>query len=82
MKLFTNLVNQIKQNNEFDSLRAETIRYDTDDVTNFPNMTFLKLKGLNNGQKFYIQGLYTDTMIQNYLDDIEDKIEYFVEEYV
>jgi len=82
MKLFTNLVNQIKQNNEFDSLRAETIRYDTDDVVNFPNMTFLKLKGLNNGQKFYIQGLYTDTMIENYLDDIEEKIDYFVEEYV
>jgi hypothetical protein len=81
MKLFTNLVNQIKQNNEFDSLRAESTRYDTD-VVNFPNMTFLKLKGLNNGQKFYIQGLYTDTMIENYLDDIEDKIEYFVEEYV
>jgi len=81
MKLFTNLVNQIKQNNEFDSLRAETTRYDSD-VVNFPNMTFLKLKGLNNGQKFYIQGLYTDTMIENYLDDIEDKIEYFVEEYV
>ena len=83
MKLFTNLVNQIKQNNEFDSLRAETIRYDGgSNVVSFPNMTFLKLKGLNNGQKFYIQGLYTDTMIQNYLDDIEDKIEYFIEEYV
>ena len=49
---------------------------------NFPNMTFLKLKGLNNGQKFYIQGLYTDTMIENYLDDIEEKIDYFVEEYI
>ena len=81
MKLFTNLVNQIKQNNEFEGLRAQTTRYDTD-VVNFPNMTFLKLKGLNNGQKFFIQGLYTDNMIENYLDDIEDKIESFVEDFV
>ena len=81
MKLFTNLVDQIKQNNDFEGLRVQSTRYDTD-VMNFPNMTFLKLKGLNNGQKFFIQGLYTDNMIENYLDDIEDKIESFVEDFV
>lgn len=53
--------------------------YDSTKDENMPNISFLKVKGLNNGIKYYVKGIYTDNMIQDYIAEIENKIEEMLE---
>jgi hypothetical protein len=71
------MINHIDQSNNFESLKV----YHTDKNLFLPNLNFLKLKGLKNGQKFFIKGLYTEKQLDDYLSLIDDQIEYFVKEF-
>jgi len=79
MQFFQSLVNELPIDNQFESL--ETSFYpEYDQSEKIANVNFLKLKGLNNGQNFYIQGMYTDNMIKDYLNQIESTVNYILEE--
>jgi len=43
-----------------------------------PNISFLRLKGLQHGSKLFIKGLYTKNMVYNYLDRLHDTLTYDV----
>ena len=76
---YQSLINYLPIDNQFESL--ETNFYpDYDQREKIANVNFLKLKGLNNGQNFYIQGIYTDNMIKDYLNQIEGTVNYILEE--
>tara|TARA_R110000751_G_scaffold86595_3_gene172312 strand:- start:156 stop:1526 length:1371 start_codon:yes stop_codon:yes gene_type:complete len=77
MQFFNSMLNHITQDNSFNSLKV----FDSENNIFMPNMTFLKLKGLNNGQKFFISGLYTENMINEYLDLLNNSIDNFVKEF-
>ena len=53
------------------------LEFDEDDSIK-PNISFLRLKGLQHGSKLFIKGLYTDNMVNNYLDRIHDTLSYDV----
>ena len=76
---YQSMVNHLPIDNEFESL--ETYYYpEYDQKEKIANVNFLKLKGLNNGQNFYIQRIYTDNMIKDYLNQIEGTVNYILEE--
>ena len=79
MLFYQSLINELPIDSEFASL--ETSFYpEYDQREKIANVNFLKLKGLNNGQKYYIQGVYTDIMIKDYLNQIEGTVNYILEE--
>jgi hypothetical protein len=43
-----------------------------------PNISFLRLKGLQHGSKLFIKGLYTDNMVYSYLQRLHDSLTYDV----
>jgi len=60
-------------NHNMDSL----LEFDDNDGIK-PNISFLRLKGLQHGKKLFIKGLYTDNMINNYLQRLYDSLTYDV----
>jgi hypothetical protein len=78
VEFFYDMVNSINQNQNFDKL----YEYNEKLEMLMPNMTFLKLKGLNNGKTIFINGMYSKTMIEKYMDSIDDYIELFVKELI
>ena len=77
MTFFNSMINHIDQSENFESLKV----YNSEKNLFLPNLNFLKMKGLKNGQKFFIKGLYTEKHIDNYLNLIDDNLEYFVKEF-
>jgi len=76
---YQSMVNHLPIDNQFESL--ETSFYsEYDQREKIANVNFLKLKGLNNGQNFYIQGMYTDNMIENYMNKLKNTVNYVIEE--
>jgi len=60
-------------NHNIDSL----LEFDDNDGIK-PNISFLRLKGLQHGSKLFIKGLYTKNMVYNYLDRLHDTLTYDV----
>jgi hypothetical protein len=77
MTFFNSMVNMIDQSENFVSLKV----YNSEHNLFLPNLNFLKLKGLKNGQKFFIKGLFTEKQIDDYFTLIDEHIEYFVKEF-
>ena len=77
MIFFNSMINHINQTENFVSLKV----YNSEHNLFLPNLNFLKLKGLKNGQKFFIKGLYTEKQINDYFTLIDENIEYFVKEF-
>ncbi len=77
IRLFKDMVKIIKQENNFSQIAI----YDGITETYIPNMIFMKLANLSSGKKVFIDGLYTEQMINNYIDDLDNTLDFFLQEF-
>ena len=81
MLFYQSLINDLPIDSEFESLETNFYnQFDSSSQETIANVNFLKLKGLNNGQNFYIQGIYTNNMIEQFMNELKETVNHVLEE--
>ena len=76
VKFYQDMFKLIKQENNFITTKI----YDQENNRYMPNMIFLKLANLSCGKKVFINGLFTEKMIYEYIEDLSNNFDLFVRE--